>query len=147
MYATRDDLIKRFGENEIANLEAMQTSLTAVSDALQDATEEIDTYIAVQYNLPLPNAPNTLKRVACNIARFRLYYQQPTDEVRKRYEDEIVYLKRIADKKAVLSILNHDNAITDEKPTSKHPSTMPIGSTYRGGVFGDDVLNQMPDFK
>lgn len=146
MYATRDDLIKRFGENEIANLEAMQTSLTAVNDALQDATEEIDTYIAVQYNLPLPNVPNTLKRVACNIARFRLYYQQPTEEVRKRYEDEIVYLKRIADKKAVLSILDHDNAVTDEKP-SKQPSTMPIGTTYRGGVFGDDVLNKMPDFK
>ena len=24
------------------------------------------------------------------------------------------------------------------------PQTMPIGTTYRGGVFGDDVLNNMP---
>lgn len=37
MYATREDLEARFGADEIANLEAMQTHPNAVNEALQDA--------------------------------------------------------------------------------------------------------------
>ncbi|MEO3355772.1 gp436 family protein [Acinetobacter haemolyticus] len=146
MYATRGDLEARFGAVEIANLEAMQTEPDAVEQALQDASEEIDSYIAVAYTLPLPLIPSTLKRVACNIARYRLYFQQPTEEVEKRYESEVAYLKRIADKKAVLPILDEDDKPTGELP-QQSPATMPIGTTYRGGMFADDILNQMPSLK
>lgn len=146
MYATRQDLEARFGFSEIANLEAMQTSVSSITDALQDAAEEIDSYIAVKYQLPLPNVPSTLKRVACNIARYRLYFQQPTEEVENRYKAEIDFLKRIADGKAVLNILNESNQVTEEKPVNA-PSTMPIGTTYKGGVFGDATLDMMPSVK
>lgn len=146
MYATREDLEARFGADEIANLEAMQTHPNAVNEALQDAFEEIDSYVAVAYTLPLPLIPSTLKRAACNIARYRLYFQQPTDEVEKRYESEVTYLKRIADKKAVLPILDEEDKPTGELP-QQSPATMPIGTTYRGGMFADDILNQMPSLK
>ncbi|MCU4521940.1 gp436 family protein [Acinetobacter ursingii] len=146
MYATRQDLEARFGFSEIANLEAMQTSVSSIADALQDAAEEIDSYIAVKYQLPLPSVPSTLKRVACNIARYRLYFQQPTEEVENRYKAEIDFLKRIADGKAVLNILNESNQVTEEKPVNA-PSTMPIGTTYKGGVFGDATLDMMPSVK
>lgn len=144
MYATEGDMIKRFG-NEVENLKAMLPE-GAIAEALQDATEEIDSYVAVKYSLPLPSIPSTLQRIACNIARYRLYFQQPTDEVENRYKAEIDYLKRIADGKAVLNILNQDNEVTEEKPKNS-PATMPIGTTYRGGVFGDDILNRMPSIK
>lgn len=144
MYATEEDLIKRFG-NEVENLKAMLPE-GAIAEALQDATEEIDSYVAVKYSLPLPSIPSTLQRIACNIARYRLYFQQPTDEVENRYKAEIDYLKRIADGKAVLNILNQENEVTEEKPKNS-PATMPIGTTYRGGVFGDDILNRMPSIK
>lgn len=144
MYATEEDMIKRFG-NEVENLKAMLPE-GAIAEALQDATEEIDSYVAVKYSLPLPSIPSTLQRIACNIARYRLYFQQPTDEVENRYKAEIDYLKRIADGKAVLNILNQDNEVTEEKPKNS-PATMPIGTTYRGGVFGDDILNRMPCIK
>jgi len=78
--------------------------------------------------------------------RYRLYFQQPTEEVENRYEAEINYLKRIADGKAVLNILNDQNQVTEEKPVNA-PATMPIGSTYRGGVFGDATLDMMPSIK
>lgn len=144
MYATEEDMIKRFG-HEIENLKAMLPE-GAIAEALQDATEEIDSYVAVKYTLPLPSIPSTLQRIACNIARYRLYFQQPTDEVENRYKAEIDFLKRIADGKAVLNILNQDNEVTEEKPKNS-PATMPIGTTYRGGVFGDDILNRMPSIK
>lgn len=143
MYATRNDLEARFGEGELQQLEIMQTVGNSIEEALQDASEEIDSYIAVKYVLPLPSTPSTLKRIACNIARYRLYFQQPTEEVENRYKAEIDFLKRIADGKATLNILNPQNEVTEEQPKNK-PSTVPIGTTYTGGVFGDSILDKMP---
>lgn len=146
MYATESDLVARFGD-EIENLKTMLPSQSSVQDAIQDATEEINGHIGGRYPLPLPNVPSNLKRMACDIARYRLYFQQPTEEVRKRYEDAIAFLKRVADNKAHLQIqLPETNQIVDDQPKNK-PSTMPIGTTYTGGVFGDSILDQMPSMK
>ena len=143
MYATEADLVARFGE-EIGNLKLMVSNPAFVDDAIQDATEEINGHIGGRYPLPLPNVPSNLKRMACDIARYRLYFQQPTEEVRKRYEDAIAFLKRVADNKAHLQIqLPETNEIVDDQPKNK-PSTAPIGTSYTGGVFGDDTLNKMP---
>ena len=144
MYATEADLVARFSEEEISNLKLMVSNPQFVDDAIQDATEEINGHIGGRYPLPLPNVPSNLKRMACDIARYRLYFQQPTEEVRKRYEDAIAFLKRVADNKAHLQIqLPETNEIVDDQPKNK-PSTAPIGTSYTGGVFGDDTLNKMP---
>lgn len=143
MYATEADLVARFGE-EIGSLKLMVSSPTFVDDAIQDAAEEINGHIGGRYPLPLPNVPSNLKRMACDIARYRLYFERPTEEVRKRYEDAIAFLKRVADNKAHLQIqLPETNVIVDDEPKNK-PSTTPIGTTYTGGVFGDETLNKMP---
>lgn len=143
MYATEPDLVARFGE-EIGNLKLMVSNPTFVDDAIQDATEEINGHIGGRYPLPLPNVPSNLKRMACDIARYRLYFEQPTEEVRKRYEDAIAFLKRVADNKAHLQIqLPETNVIVDDEPKNK-PSTAPIGTSYTGGVFGDATLDKMP---
>ena len=116
MYATEPDLVARFGE-EIGNLKLMVSNPTFVDDAIQDATEEINGHIGGRYPLPLPNVPSNLKRMACDIARYRLYFEQPTEEVRKRYEDAIAFLKRVADNKAHLQIqLPETNVIVDDEP-------------------------------
>ena len=147
MYATEENLVARFGQ-EVDQLKLMHASAsTAVEDALQDATEEINGYIGGRYALPLPNVPSNLERMACDIARYRLYFQQPTEEVRKRYEDAISFLKLVATGKAHLQIQDAEtNQIVDDKP-SKKPSTMPIGTSYTGGVFGDSILSKMPGIK
>ena len=146
MYATEPDLVARFGE-EIGNLKLMVSNHTFVDDAIQDATEEINGHIGGSYPLPLPNVPSNLKRMACDIARYRLYFEQPTEEVRKRYEDAIAFLKRVADNKAHLQIqLPETNVIVDDEPKNK-PSTAPIGTSYTGGVFGDATLDLMPSMK
>lgn len=143
MYATEADLVARFGE-EIGSLKLMVSSPTFVDDAIQDAAEEINGHIGGRYPLPLPNVPSNLKRMACDIARYRLYFERPTEEVRKRYEDAIAFLKRVADNKAHLQIqLPETNVIVDDQPKNR-PSTTPIGTTYTGGVFGDETLNKMP---
>jgi len=118
----------------------------SINEALQDAAEEINGYIGGRYPLPLPNVPSNLNRMACDIARYRLYYQQPTEEVRNRYKDAIKFLERVQDEKAHLQIQTATNEIVDDQPKGR-PTTMPIGTSYVGGVFGDETLDKMPSFK
>ena len=154
MYATEADLEKRFGKRQLDELKSMHEvdvvegeepkSVDVVDVALQDADEEINGYIGSRYTLPLANVPSNLKRIACDIARYRLYSEQPLEHITKLYDDAIAFLKRVQDKKADLQILDEQSKeIIDDKPQNK-PSTVPIGTTYTGGVFGDSTLNKMP---
>jgi phage gp36-like protein len=159
MYATEADLKARFGDREVEQLKSMYVEeqnneaseeesvdlgLKAVSIALADAEEEINGYIGGRYSLPLPNIPSNLNRIACDIARYRLYFQQPTEHVSKLYDDAIAFLKRVQDKRADLQIIDQESKeIINEQPQNK-PSTVPIGTTYTGGVFGDSILDKMP---
>jgi len=146
MYATEADMVKRFAD-DIEELKLMHADAAAsINEALQDAAEEINGYIGGRYPLPLPNVPSNLNRMACDIARYRLYYQQPTEEVRNRYKDAIKFLERVQDEKAHLQIQTATNEIVDDQPKG-WPTTMPIGTSYVGGVFGDETLDKMPSFK
>ena len=146
MYATEADMVKRFAD-DIEELKLMHADAAAsINEALQDAAEEINGYIGGRYPLSLPNVPSNLNRMACDIARYRLYYQQPTEEVRNRYKDAIKFLERVQDEKAHLQIQTATNEIVDDQPKGR-PTTMPIGTSYVGGVFGDETLDKMPSFK
>ena len=146
MYATEADMVKRFAD-DIEELKLMHAdAAVSINEALQDAAEEINGYIGGRYPLPLPNVPSNLNRMACDIARYRLYYQQPTEEVRNRYKDAIKFLERVQDEKAHLQIQTATNEIVDDQPKGR-PTKMPIGTSYVGGVFGDETLDKMPSFK
>ena len=151
MYATEADLKTRFGAQVIEELklgrEGGADPIDVVQVALQDAEEEINGYIGSRYSLPLASAPSNLKRIACDIARYRLYTEDPLEHITKLYEEAVSFLKLIATNKAHLQIQNVEtNEIVNDTPKNK-PSTAPIGTTYTGGVFGDDVLGKMPSIK
>ena len=151
MYATEADLKTRFGAQVIDDLklgrEGGADPVDIVQVALQDAEEEINGYIGSRYSLPLASAPSNLKRIACDIARYRLYTEEPLEHITKLYEEAVNFLKLVATNKAHLQIQNVEtNQIVDDTPKNK-PSTAPIGTTYTGGVFGDDVLGKMPSIK
>lgn len=151
MYATEADLKTRFGAQVIDDLklgrEGGADPVNVVQVALQDAEEEINGYIGSRYSLPLASVPSNLKRIACDIARYRLYTEDPLEHITKLYDDAIAFLKRVQDKKADLQIIDEQSKeIIDDTPKNK-PSTAPIGTTYTGGVFGDDVLGKMPSIK
>ena len=151
MYATEADLKTRFGAQVIEELklgrEGGADPIDVVQVALQDAEEEINGYIGSRYSLPLASAPSNLKRIACDIARYRLYTEEPLEHITKLYEEAVNFLKLVATNKAHLQIQNVETSqIVDDQPKNK-PSTAPIGTTYTGGVFGDDVLGKMPSIK
>ena len=99
-YATPQAMIDRYGENELIQL-TDRANLGAVGDtvldqALADADAEIDGYLAVRYPLPLAHVPPVLTRIACDVARYRLYDDQSPEEVRNRYTDAVKWLAAIA---------------------------------------------------
>ena len=89
MYATRDDLVGRFGDMAVGQLESMyDDGLLATTNALSDATEKMNSYLSIRYQTPL-NKTEHLKLECCNIARYLLYMNDATEEVEKRYSEDI----------------------------------------------------------
>lgn len=99
-YATQADLTDRFGELELAQRTDRTNGLVidtvVLGRALNDADAEIDGYLATRYSLPLGTAPAVLVRLACDIARYRLYDDGAPETVRLRYQDAVSLLKRIS---------------------------------------------------
>jgi phage gp36-like protein len=99
-YATQADLEARFGADELTQLTdrsgAHVPDAAIVARALADADAEIDGYLASRYALPLSTVPAVLARIACDIARYRLWEDRASEEVRRRYEDARRLLEAIA---------------------------------------------------
>ncbi|BCB62816.1 hypothetical protein HaloA020_35170 [Halomonas sp. A020] len=99
-YCTKADLIERFGEDELLSLAHDQdgTMDDAVIDrACDDASGEIDGYVsAAGYRVPLSPVPRIVTAYACDIARYRLYDEHATDQVQKRYDDAVKFLRSVS---------------------------------------------------
>lgn len=143
-YATKLDLTTRFGELEICSLEDPDNTGApdvAISDqSLVDATEECNSYVGVRFSFPLPTVPEPLVRACCDIARFRLYKDRPTEEVKYRYERTIKWLEQVASGKAVLVF---QPSLTEAEKEELKGASVAIGTTYQGGVFGSEITDKM----
>lgn len=99
-YATPDDLIERFGFDELAQrtnrTDGQTIDAVVLGRALADADAEIDGYLATRYALPLPSVPAVLVRLAADLARYQLCGDKVPDSVRQRYVDAVVVLKRLS---------------------------------------------------
>lgn len=145
MYATHDDLISRFGALAIAELESMHSDgLLAVTNALSDASEKMNSYLSIRYQTPL-NKTEHLKLVCADIARYLLYMNDPTDEVESRYKEALKWLQDVGAGKANVTFAEPLTA--DEQQKTYVKPAVPIGSSYPGQIFGDDVFAKMPSIK
>ena len=99
-YATLQDLVDRFGYEQLAQLSDRDAGAVidevVVGRALADADAEIDGYLAALYALPLTAVPALLVRMACDLARYRLFGDRVTEQVRQLYTDAVRDLKAIA---------------------------------------------------
>lgn len=101
-YATLQDLISAFGERKLVQLTdraeppADLVDAQVAGEALGYADNLIDGYLAARYVLPLRLAQPMLKGVAQDIAYWRLH-DEPTEEVRKRYEAAVRTLKALSE--------------------------------------------------
>ncbi|HAE40568.1 MAG TPA: DUF1320 domain-containing protein [Candidatus Riflebacteria bacterium] len=119
-YAVVQDMVDRFGAAELIQLTDRSEVPTGTYDsdlieqALSDAEAEINAYLASRYALPLAEVPETLVRLTCNIARYQLYGSSLTEEVTKRYNDAIAFLKNVSRGDAVIGVGTTGTAPTVE---------------------------------
>ena len=110
-YATKQDMIDRFGETELVQItnpedrSAETINDARLNQALADADAEIDGYLIGRYTLPLASTPVVLKRSACDIARYYLYDDRATEQVTKRYDGVVTFLKSVAKGDIALSLI------------------------------------------
>ena len=145
MYATRDDLVNRFGDMAVGQLESMHIDgLLAVTNALSDASEKMNSYLSIRYRTPL-NKTEHLKLVCADIARYLLYMNEPTDEVEARYKEALKWLQDVGAGKANVTFA--EPLTPDEQQNTYVKPAVPSGNSYPGNVFGDDVFATMPSIK
>jgi len=101
MYCTRADLVARFGESAIADLE--YGNANAVAEAIADTTALIDGYVGSRYTLPLADVPAIITRVARDLVFYTLN-TDPSDNVKARRDEAVSYLKDLAQGKVSLGI-------------------------------------------
>ena len=108
MYASLDDLIAAYGEDEIRQLSDRNRNNavdeSVVDAAIASAQAEVEDYLRGRVEVPFPDdaVPPTVKRAVIKMARFHLY-RDPTDTVRMDYKDALGTLKDIQAGKMVLA--------------------------------------------
>lgn len=103
-YATRQDMIDSFGEDEVVRLTDTRDEPGVIDDAtllraLERTSVDIDGYISTRYPRPFPETPRLLIGVCCDMARYRLCGtggRLVTEEVRDRHKDAIKLLGMVA---------------------------------------------------
>lgn len=134
-YATKQDCIDRFGEAELiqltdrANTGSIDDSV--LNDALQDADDEINARLASRYTLPLASTPRVLTRIAADIARYYLFDDQATEQVRKRFEDAQKFLAGVASGAVSIGLDGTGTEVTTDSNGAEFSSST--------AVFGRDA--------
>ena len=91
-YATKQDLIDRFGADELIELtDRADPPAGEIDDAVlgevQDTADAlIDSHLLERYAVPVSPVPDLLVAVAADIARYRLYKDNPPEVVTDRHK-------------------------------------------------------------
>ena len=102
-YAGYDDMLERFGRLELLQLTDIDPDMPIdepdagmVEQALVDATELVNGYVAGRYTVPLNPVPDPVRRWTCIIARYYLHKDTPPERIEKAYVDAVAALKDVA---------------------------------------------------
>lgn len=110
---------------------AADAALVKINQVINDASGEIDAHLESKYQLPLSTVPLKLEQVCCDIARYALYDDQPTEHITKRYDDAVKYLLNVS--KGVISLgVDKDNETPAEQDNV-------VDFTEGSNVFDRDI--------
>lgn len=120
MYATQNDIVELYGSDALFVADRDGDGVpdaAAVEQALSSASDEIDSFLAVRYPVPLSDpAPAVIRQYAIDIALYRLASSSDvmSEELRKRYEDAVAALRRIAKGEQALVLVSPEGEATED---------------------------------
>lgn len=102
-YCTKADILKMLPESQLIRLTddegASAVNDGRVTEAIDSAAEEIDTYLGSRYVLPLSSTPPVLGKLNVDMAIYNLYsrVKEQVPETRKeRYQNAVRFLMKLA---------------------------------------------------
>lgn len=140
-YAAATDLDSYFGAAEVLIAADRDGDGTAdvgvVADAIAAAEEEIDSYLAVRYDLPLSSVPGVLKRVCCDLTMYHMSFGHAamTEEKRTRYTDGISWLGKLSKGVVTLGLEEATVTVQDEATIATSSETRLFSRTKMDGLF------------
>lgn len=148
MYITGAEVITRFGRDELAQILAvpiddLRPDHERLLAACRDANAIIDSYLSRALDLPLKTLPAVLIAYAADIARYRLHDDQVEDGTsvqRKRYQDAIAWLERVASGEVSLIYHNEHQPKTTKPPPMATSSVSGLAVVSSPPVFTDALL-------
>lgn len=111
MYASVEDMVKRFGESEMLRVSVADGMIpeeivpARIEGALADASRLIDSYLRVRYRVPVSPVPDELIRAACVLARYDLATggdRHPAEEMRLARKEVLAWLVSVSKGEASL---------------------------------------------
>ncbi|WP_028535607.1 gp436 family protein [Paludibacterium yongneupense] len=138
-YAIQDDMVNRFGEDEVVALtdrsQSGQIDATVLAGALDDASAEIDTYLAGRYTLPLTGTPRFIAGLCCDIARYRLSGSNAllSEAARDRHRDAVRFLELAAAGKITLGEMPNGEPVQPGETIAFRQGTRIFSRDDRGG--------------
>lgn len=117
-YCTADQLIDRFGADELLQLtDRDQNGFIddqAVSAAISDASALIDGYLGGRYALPLSVVPTVLAKICADIARYNLYDNAVPEVVEKHNTAAMAFLKSVGKGEVRLGLSDSEETATSD---------------------------------
>jgi phage gp36-like protein len=144
-YAAAADIVELYGSDALYVADRDGDGVPdvgAAERALASATAEIDTYLAARYALPLIEPRDPMLRQWCvDIALYRLALNASvlSDEHRRRYEDAIDALRRLAKGETRLTLAPDPDADPDAEDPG--PNAVVQGGPPR--LFTRDTLRDI----
>lgn len=112
-YATIQDLIDRYGQQEMIRLttpddqEMDGVNADAAEAKLADVSAVIDSYVGRRYRVPMDVAPAAVVRVCCILARYDLATggsRSPSEQMSDQRKEAMAWLLDVSLGKAVLEL-------------------------------------------
>jgi phage gp36-like protein len=146
-YAQPSDVISRYPNRDLVQLTNEDPSQQTVNTAflqthLNDASVEIDSYLEARFSLPLTDAPAVLTRLCCDIALYRMQSLRPLhdlEDARKRYDDAVAMLTKVAKGELTLGLAN--DGVEPADPTSPAVATTNAGGDATG-ILPQRIFNR-----
>ena len=119
-YATQSDLEAYFGTEQLliaADRDGDGSADTGVITAgIAAAEEEIDSYLAVRYDLPLAATPGVLTRVCCDLAMYHMSvgHHSMTEDKETRYNNGVRWLEKLSKGIVTLGVEEAEVVVQDE---------------------------------
>lgn len=145
-YAAALDIVALYGPSALYVADRDNDGVAdaaAVDRALVSASDEIDSHVGVRHALPLAAVPGILRQHCVDIAVYRLALSADvlTEEHRRRYDDAVAHLRRIAEGKATLVLPVDPDAVADpDAPEMAGPRPIVSGGPPR--LFTRDAMRE-----